>query len=184
VNEIISVVGAALAGALAEWLIGARQRRRGAAAEEELRQIKRRSDAPYLALTSSLVQHLYLPPTATRGIQMASTIGGPVLASNRREIPKDCPMGTAIYVVVENLGEDARWTRVEIDGVPAALGQEPDFSSARGLQFLAYEYNPAKHGQPQAVRLTFETGSGVQDTHIYETLHGIYSLKRIDPPMP
>jgi hypothetical protein len=183
-SEIVAAVLGAVLGGWVTWLLGARDRKRAWLAQEELRLIKRRAEAPCLCLWPEMVMRLNVPALGGHGLRILSGPNARLLCANRREIPKDCPVGTDLFMMIQNTGNQARFTSVEIDGTPAILSKEPDLESARGLEFLSYRYDPAKHGQAQTLRLTFEAASGVQDTHLYKTIHGCYALERIDPPLP
>ena len=160
-----------------------RERRSKNYAEEELKLIKRRGDAPYILPSDTVFGQLY-HDFGEGEVKIWSAMNGNVLCFSRGEVPNDCPAGTTIVFVVSNIGEPTKSASVKLDGQPILLKREVDFDDAKGLYFLEYPYAPEKHGKDQILTVSFETRSGAQDTHKYITKHGKRHLERIDPPLP
>ncbi|MEP6821017.1 MAG: hypothetical protein ABI946_01570 [Chthoniobacterales bacterium] len=171
----IAVVGAIIGG-FATWLFGIPERRRGAAAEIELKETRRRRQAPFLAPSAKMFQNLY----ESEGGQTYVWTGDNVLCWNREEMPEDTAEGTPVFFVIENRGQGAERIEVKLDRDKITLGQEPDLDSTNDLTFFKYPYQPAMRGKRQIIEITFES-QGVKDTHRYETFHGRRALRRIDP---
>lgn len=151
------------------------------AGNHELRQVGRRGDAPFLKPPDVRFVRLFVDSGAGR-ISMIPYGNKGLLCGSCPEVElKD---GESVYFPVENLGETARAVSMELDNVPIGLEREPDMQGARGFHYLVYPYQKARHGQEQALSISFETRRGVQDTHLYLLRHGCRSLKRIDPPPP
>ena len=104
-----------------------------------------------------------------------------VLCLRREAVPNDLPAGTPVFLIVENLGESARRVRAVLGGRSVSLASEPGISAAQGFSFITYNCVPSELGKPQVLELFFETISGHQDTHLYQTVHGKRILQRIDP---
>lgn len=152
-------------------------------AERELKEIKRRGDAPYFAPCDKIFGQLYFN-TEKDGVHCWLDDSGNVLCYMRGEVENSCPPGTPVIFVVENLGEQARSVNVKLDGEEIAFKQEADINNANGLQFFEYPYQSEKRGKEQTISISFETRNGVQDVHRYVTRHGFRILQRIDPALP
>jgi len=145
--------------------------------------IKRRGEAPYLSISNANFQQLY--HKLEQGVvKVWPATNGNVLCCLRDEVGIDVPEGTPLIFVIDNVGQAVRGLDVKLDGGTIAFKREVDFSNSQGLYFLEYPYDPAKRGKEQKLFISFETNSGVQDTHIYIIRHGMRFLKRIDPPLP
>lgn len=144
-------------------------------AQEELKVIKRRGNAPFFRTSEALNLQVYENLGAGQIVMHQYCLGG-----HYREFPKGAKSGEVI-LLVDNHGESARSISVKLDGEEIVFSTEPDFQGAHGHSFFRYPYEPQKHGQTQRIEICFETRNGVQDTHIYETKHGVSHLKRIDP---
>jgi hypothetical protein len=170
-----------------KWLHEVREKRLERAAKEkaegDLRQIRRRGDAPYLEPSATFFTGInFIFEKDEHRLWQA---GGPkILSFQRDEVSSELPPGQPIIFVVNNAGESARGVVVKLDGAAIALKMEADVNDSHGLYYLEYPYEPEKHGREQALVLSFETRSGVQDIHRYITRHGFRVLKRIDPALP
>jgi hypothetical protein len=162
-------------------VLALRERRAKRKAENELRQIRRRGDAPFLQPSDKMVSNLWVN-TATGGISCIPSINALVLHKSRKQVQLED--GQLVYFVVENTGESARAVSIKLDDEIISLQREPDVQGAHGLQYLVYPYRKAKHGKDQRLSLSFETRSGVQDIHYYCLRHGFWALRRIDPTLP
>jgi hypothetical protein len=167
--------------AIVGWIIGAVQWRKKRKVEAELKLIRRRAEAPYLAASDAVFNCLY---TSLIGSELRCFQPGMenLLCFQRDEVGKNLIADNPVLFVIENSGQAARSVAVSLDGVPIQLKREPDIQDAQGLQFLEYPYQPAKHGQTQQLVIDFESSGGVQDRHTYQIIHGARSLKRTDPP--
>ena len=160
------------------WIVTLLQWRKKRKAEAEIRLIRQRGDAPYLTPSDTTVDRLFTditagePKTANRAT---------VLTVLHGEVPKEMPADTPVRFVVDNQGQPARRVSVSLDGKPIQLRSEPALPCANGLQFLEYPYDPKKLGQDQALVISFETASGVQDRHTYTLKHGVCHLVRTVP---
>lgn len=163
------------------WAILERRARKRA--DNELQEIKRRGDAPFLTVSNANFQQLY-HELKQDVVNVWYATNGNVLSCFRDEVGSDMGKGLPVVFVVDNAGQSARAIIVKLDSEEIAFKREVDFSDSQGLYFLEYPYDPEKRGKEQRLTLSFETSSGVQDTHIYMTRHGMRFLKRIDPPLP
>jgi hypothetical protein len=189
--QIVEAIAAAVATVLAVfstyWGFSEHQAKKRAeasqaAAEKELKEIRRRGDAPFLKPSAELFNLLYydmgggkvnpLPPGGYRGM----------LCKLLNEVQLND--GEEVIFVIDHSGANARGVSLKLDEKPIALGREADMGGARGRYYLVYPYEKVKHGKEQIISLAFETENGVQDTHRYLTRHGFRVLHRIDPPMP
>jgi hypothetical protein len=152
-------------------------------AEQDLKQIKRRGDAPYLVPSGTVFGQLYFAAGDGEIRAWHVTLGN-VLSFQRNEVGSECPAGNPVILVVDNTGESARGIVVKLDGEEISLKREADLNDAHGLYFLEYPYAPEKRGQEQRIAVSFETQNGVQDTHRYITRHGFRVLQRINPALP
>ena len=183
IGIIGAIIGAVIAVLVERWLTKG-ERQRAKEAEEELKQIKRRSAAPFLTASDAAFNGLHFPGEEPGKIGFCPAGSGAVLCFMRDEVGEDLETGDPVFFVIENHGSPARSVKLILDGKPIRLQQEPDFESSNELQFLRYEFDREKFGKSQRLELTFEADSGLQDSHVYELLHGVRSLKRIDPPLP
>lgn len=174
----VSAAGGAVV-ALAGFFWGLRERRGKKRAEDELKKIRRRGDAPFFRPSDELVGNLYHQEYEQI---LFIPFGSGVLCSSHAEVKLED--GQPVFFVVENHGRAANSVVMKLDGGPISLRQEPDIEAAHGLQYLVYPYSRAKHGQDQELVISFETESGVQDTHRYVLRHGMRFLRRVDPPLP
>ena len=176
------LVAIALGGlvALGGWITALCLWRRGRRAEAELRLVRRRLEAPWLAPSEAKFNFLYTNPSAGP-IQGCSVASGCLLSHLRSEVDKNTAPGAAVFMVIENLGKEPRRTVLQLDGQPVRLGREPAVSDAHGLQYIEYPYDPGKHGREQRLVVDFETENGFRDRHIYAMKHGQRFLRRVDP---
>ena len=166
--------GAALVG----WCNAIMQWRKKRKAEAELKEIRRRGEAPFFSPSDAMVDRLFVG--ASRNTAQTAH-EGTVLSALRHEVEKDIPAGTPIRFVVENDGLAVRNVALTLDDEPIALCKEPDLNFAHGFAFLEYLYQPTKHGTEQRLSICFETSTGMQDCHVYLLKHGFRFLKRIEP---
>jgi hypothetical protein len=151
--------------------------------EQELKQIKRRSDAPYLTPSDTFftgINFIFEKDEPRTWLSDSPNL----LCFQRDEVDPNLASGNLIIFVVDNAGESARAIIVKLDGEQIALKREADRSDSKGLIYLEYAYNPQKHGKEQTLTISFETRNGVQDTHRYIIRHGFRVLQRIDPTLP
>lgn len=90
--------------------------------------------------------------------------------------------GEIITMTLINQGEEARavsdnWEQGQGIGTPNGRILSSDKSAAQ----IVYRYDLSKHGQTETIKISFETLNGLKLTHTYELVHGLCSLKRIDP---
>lgn len=152
-------------------------------AESQLVLIRRRGDAPLLVPSSSRF-NMTSRSVGNGRLLMVSPMDGAVLCEFRNEVNIPAGQEQIVVFVVENIGERARAASVKLDDGTAVLQQEAEMEGARGRLFLIYPYDRAVHGQEQKLTLTFESQSGIQDTHTYSIRHGVRFLRRIEPPLP
>jgi hypothetical protein len=162
-----------------------RERAEKREAELELKQIKRRADAPFL-VPSDIVFGAIKYTDENGELRFLRSDSGFVLSWRGNEVVVDrlCADWNRVFFLVDNAGEAARGMIVKLDGETISLKREADDDDSRGLLYLEYPYKPEKHGKEQTLLLSFETRSGVQDTHRYLTRHGFRVLDRIDPVLP
>jgi hypothetical protein len=91
------------------------------------------------------------------------------------------PGGTLIYFVVQNNGQTVVGLRFLLDGQELDFDVEPEINGSAGRYYFTYPYDPQMHGRAQRLEVSFETASGIQNTHLYELVHGLRRLKRVDP---
>jgi hypothetical protein len=152
-------------------------------AEKELKIIKRRGEAPFLQPSATPFQFIeFIFEKDER--RMWTPNEQNVLCFVRDEVTENLAPENAVVFVVDNVGEPARCVVVKLDGEVIALKREIDGHYSQGLLYLEYAYKPQKRGKEQTITISFETRSGVQDTHQYITRHGFRVLRRIDPTLP
>jgi len=152
-------------------------------ADDELKAIIRRGDAPYFSPSDAVFTSIAVY-NESGGIMGWFAKNGNVLNRFRKEVVNDFPIGWPVVFPVDNIGEPARSIMMKLDGEEIPLKREAHKDDSNGLLFLEYAYKPEKHGKEQIITISFETRNGVQDTHRYITRHGFRILKRIDPPLP
>jgi hypothetical protein len=158
-----------------------RERRKREIAEEKLAEITRRGNAPFLRPNEAFFDCVYYADIESGQPRRFRVSDGIVLCSQCHEVSKEMPAGQLILFVVDNPGQAIRCSHVELDGNKIFLRDEFDLNDSHDLMFLEYPFYPAKFGQRQTIKFKFETVSGVQDTHLYETEHGRRVLRRVDP---
>jgi hypothetical protein len=185
--EAISTGVAAVAAAVTTyWAFTERRskiaaRAAQAAAELELKNIKRRAQAPFLKPSNDRFNAIY--HNLGGGKVAFVSVGQKFLLSDfLNEV--EANDGDEVFLVVENSGAGARGISVKLDGKPISLSREAEMENARGRIYLVYPYEKSKHGKDQIISLSFESDTGLQDTHQYITRHGFRVLRRIDPQMP
>jgi len=150
-------------------------------AEAELLAIRRRGDAPLLAVGGKRFNGVYVQTEDPGNVHYYAAGNPHLLCFYREEVERDLAANDAIIFVVENRGQYAPLVEVKLDGQPIEIRNEADLNSAKGLQFLVYPYDPGAHGKPQTIEMRFQAESGRWDTHLYRTVHGRRVLVRIDP---
>lgn len=160
------------------WITALIQWRKKRRSETELKLVRRRGKAPFLAGSDRVFERLFIGMSDNEANFAGSAS---VLCASRDEVPKELPSGSVVRFVVENLGKPACTISLTLDGQSIQLRKEPDLKFANGLSYLEYTYDPKKHGLVQDLKVAFETDSGVQDQHTYRLKHGIRSLVRYDP---
>ena len=186
VEAVATAVAAAAAIVTTYWAFTERRskitaRAAQAAAELELKNIQRRAHAPFLKPSSDKFNAIYHNLGGGK-VAFVSCGDKSLLCDFRDEV--EANDGEEVFFVVENLGASARGISVKLDGKPISLKREADMQNSGGRIYLVYPYEKSKHGLEQVITLSFESETGVQDTHKYITRHGFRILKRIDPPMP
>ena len=147
-------------------------------AEARLAQTRRRGEGPYLVPYPENVGHVY--EQENENTFFWSVTNSNVLSVYRQKVEgvKD---GDPVVLILYNQGGDARRISIETDLQDCVIRQEPDMSGAHGLIFLKYAYESAKAGKPCLLHLSFESPTGHQDTHTYQTIHGERAFTRIEP---
>ncbi len=150
---------------------------------EKKAELTRRSKAsgPYLHPSQDLFSHL-CEHAPDGKMWMYPAGGGRVLCVHERETGKDVEKGEPIFMVIENTGQPARNIRFSGDVTGISIGKEPDMDSSAHRQFLRYPFDPEQRGKVQKIVMSFETPDGYDLVHTYETRHGFFELRRIDPP--
>lgn len=179
INEwsFLYTIGTGVVGACL-WYREHRARRR---AERELEEIQRRAEAPYLATTAGRFNVLYVEDEKLGGLTALTVGTGNVLGFDCEEIDS-LPVGTPVFLLVENRGKRARSVAASLDGQPCLIGTTIENGNCPSIQYVRYIYDAKLKGKIQTLELRFETDSGVQGRHLYQTTHGRRALKRIDPP--
>lgn len=182
----LMVGGAAAVYPWVKWLHEIRQKRKEKEgrekAEAELKLIRRRGDAPFLALDESRFEQFLFPPAEPGKIRFVRPGSSMLLCYARQEVERDTPGNHAVMLVFENRGLAADKIKVTLEGHPVTILSEPDIRSANGLVALQYDYHRECHGQEQTFIVWFQARNGFEDTHRYRTRHGIRELERVDPP--
>jgi hypothetical protein len=185
--EAISTGVAAVAAAVTTyWAFTERRAKIAAraaqvAAELELKSIQRRAQAPFLKPSADRFNAIY--HNLGGGKATFVSVGQKFLLSDFRE-EVEANDGDEVFFVVENSGAGARGISVKLDGKPIRLSREAEMENSGGHIYLVYPYEKSKHGKDQIISLSFESDTGLQDTHQYTTRHGFRVLRRIDPQMP
>lgn len=149
-------------------------------AEEELAAIKLRGQGPYLVPSKKMVNVVYEGKGESIGAWPITS--GNVLCSMRNKVSSEINAGDPVILLVDNLGKDARRIIIaKTDLKNCLITQEPNISSASGLAFLKYDFEPDKFDKPCDIYLDFESSDGFQGQHVYRTIHGEFELVRIKP---
>ena len=172
---------------IAGWVVAALalfysiyQSHRAQKAEKELATIQLRGDAPYLSPSSVCVGMIY-DEADGGGLCGWSAHQGNFLYAQRHEVSKDIKDGDSVILLLDNCGESARNIKLETDLKNCRLCREVDIDNAHGLDFVKYDFERAKLGVLQTIKLSFEAPSGFKGTHVYETIHGQFHFKRVNP---
>ena len=168
-------LGAAVLG-LAGWMQAEARRRsaerRERAKEQELEDIRRRAQGPYVVAKS--IWSRDHPVDVDRGLA----------------VPDSTPANAQLEVHLWNSGETVRAVAASIPeswqfipelrrwGKPLA---PTGILGAKSECLLVYPYDPARRGAWETFRLEFETLTGLKTHHVYETRHGYCEIRRIDP---
>jgi hypothetical protein len=139
-----------------------------------------RASAPFFSPSKELFAHIY-ERNDEGEIEIWESSSGNVLSMNHNEFPNDAEEKTPVIMVLDSGGKGARQIHISGDIQGAQIKQEPQFDGAHGLVFLKYPYTPSQHGKKQKVIFTFETEDGLTLIHTYETRHGCFEFRRIDP---
>lgn len=138
-------------------------------AEKELNDIISRGSAPYL-----LADHM--------NVRVNGESSGNQIFHTGQDTLGKITDGEIITLNLINHGEEARgvghnWEQGS--GIRTYGGKIicNDTSAAQ----ITYRYDLKKHGQNETIAISFETFNGLKLTHTYELIHGVCSLKRIDP---
>jgi len=147
-------------------------------AEKELRDLRSRGEGPYLSPCDQLCGHIY--EQTDKGVDMWSSTGTNILWFRREEVT-GLNASDPVILLLQNNGCDARRITINTSLKNCTIKQEPAFSGSHGHIFLKYNYEPAQHGKPIQLAISFEAHSGFQDTHVYETIHGRRVFTRVKP---
>jgi hypothetical protein len=148
-----------------------------------LRILERRAHAPFFAISEARFERLY-EAHENGEISTWRSSNGNILCFDREEVAAKCPAGTAIFLVIENGGEEPRGLIAHLEKSAVTLACEPEFKGAQNLRFLKYSFDPGALGRRQILELAFEGSNGGQYIHRYAMEHGRRKLVRIDPPAP
>ncbi|MBI4024825.1 MAG: hypothetical protein HY360_07565 [Verrucomicrobia bacterium] len=151
--------------------------------DRALRAMHRRAHAPFFCVSEARFERLY-EAGKDGEIPTWSSGNGNVLCFAREEVAAKCPAGTAIFLVLENRGEEPRGLVANMEKCPVTLAVEAKFKGAQNLRFLKYSFDPSALGRRQVLELAFEGSNGGQYIHRYAIEHGRRKLVRIDPPAP
>jgi hypothetical protein len=152
------------------------------AKEKEAESVRRsKASAPFFIPTQDLFGHIY-ERNDDGGTGLWSVLGGNILYNQRQEVSKNLTAGNMVILVVSNSGKNARKIRLSGDITGIVIKQEPEMSGARHRVFFKYPFSPVDRGKTQKIIISFETDDGYDLTHSYETRHGFFELRRIDPP--
>jgi hypothetical protein len=178
--KTVSLVGKSV-GVLSGWAFGAWKWWKERKSSNELKAIKARAHAPFLAPSFQAFHQLYTNlGNNSAGFQTPGQAN--LLCWMRSEVDKSVvPDGTPILFVIENNGEAVRRKIVRLEGTEVLILAEPDIDSAQALIYLQYPYSSSKHGQTQNLKIWFETTSGIQASHTYHLRHGFRYIERVDP---
>lgn len=148
--------------------------------KQEAANRRAKASAPYFTPAGKMFNMLYEEDDDGE-LGVWTWANGNVLSGSRKEMPKDSPEKTPVIIPLNNSGKGARRIRLSGDIPDVELKQEPDIPDANRTIFLKYPYSPAQHGKTQKITLTFETEDGFDLTHTYETRHGFFEFRRINP---
>jgi len=161
---IAAVVG--WAAAACEWI---RKRR----AEARLKEIRRRAEAPFLVPTSftahSIADPVRFVDMRNHGdmLEKFSVLLGTHGVEMRQGFSNEGQKVRAVSIVQPSL--------VSLVNVGTVIPEGPSAG------WLRYVYDHSKKGQPERFSIQFESLMGVRQIHVYEVIHGVRSLQRVDP---
>jgi hypothetical protein len=180
VGILVGVAG--LVFKLYQWRAGRIEKAAKKQAEVEEREIQRRapSTRPFYRLSDARFQTLELATEKPWEYSAITMRDRALLCAGRNEIDGNLPPGEIIYLLVENKGCDPSDLTVIMEGEPVSLvtfNRNP----SRPLFAFAYPFDPVKFRRHQTVQIYFLAADGTKDSQAYATIHGIRTLKRVDP---
>jgi len=148
-------------------------------AEAKIQDMESRGEGPYLVPAAESVGQVY----EQDGTHLCfwNVMNGNVLSVSRDKVSDTVQDGNPVVLILENQGSNARRIGVTTDLKECILRQEPPIDGANNLIILKYTYQSDRAGKPCIVKLSFESHSGFQGEHVYETIHGFRAFRRIKP---
>lgn len=116
--------------------------------------------------------------TSPHGMNSWHLMDQRLLSAYKQEIGDKVPNGERIGIVLGVSGGNAR--RLAIGGEIEDVHLERS-SERLGRVILSYPYSRDQHGNLQKIAFSFETEDGYHFDHTYETRHGHFEFRRIDP---
>ena len=151
------------------------------AKEKEAERLRRsKASGPYFIPSKDLFAHIY-EQNDGGGVGLWSVMGGNILYHDRQQVSDNLTAENVVILVVFNAGKNARRIRLTGDIPGIVVKQEPDISGTGHRIYFKYPFVPADLGKTQKIIISFETDDGYDLTHTYETRHGFFELRRIDP---
>jgi hypothetical protein len=150
--------------------------------DKKLDEIKRRGDAPFFCVCESAMWNIAFYRDG--GVEYLCAATEKSILSFQHGTVEALHAGDPVILLVDDAGEPTHEIVVKLDDDPIIFGSAIEHDTAKKVLFLKYPYDPQKQGKEQRIIVSFETRSGVHNTHTYLTLHGVRFLKRIDPPLP
>jgi hypothetical protein len=146
---------------------------------ERAEAVRRRSIAssPYFHPASELANS-FTTTGGSGGMSSWHIMDQRLLSSVKPEITNHKADGARIGLVLANSGKRAR--RISVSGDLQDVEME-QVRETYDLLVLSYRYFKASHGQMQNIKFSFETEDGYRFEHTYETKHGHFCFRRIDP---
>jgi Flp pilus assembly protein TadB len=155
------------------WIVAAYAWMRKRRAEVRYRDIERRAEAPYLVAASfsahaiaDHVRYLDMSKAAERLEEFSESLGSHGLEMHLGFINE----GQRVRAV--SVVEPSPISLVKV-GAVIAEGPSPGW--------IRYVYEHARKGRVERFSLKFESFGGFKQVHVYETIHGKGSLRRVDP---
>jgi hypothetical protein len=150
--------------------------------DKKLDEIKQRGDAPFFRISEAIMGNIGFFKDGEAVFRFAGSDKS-VLAFQHQKV-EALNVGDPVILMIDDTGEPTHAIIVKLDGDPIIFGSAIDDNTTKSVLFFEYPYNPKKEGQEQRITISFETRSGVHNTHTYITRHGVRFLKRIIPPLP